>query len=84
MDKILNYWNKPEHAGYLFILPADPEYCMDSIAPGEFRYWSEILTGPVIDFVNNLTFYKDKDPEELLDKCQEASEKIINEKYGYQ
>ena len=62
----------------------DPEYCMDSIAPGEFRYWSEILTGPVIDFVNNLTFYKDKDPEELLDKCQEASEKIINEKYGYQ
>ena len=62
---------------------SDPEYCMDSIAPGEFRYWSEILTGPVIDFINNLTFYKDNDPKELLDKCQEAADTIINEKYGY-
>ncbi|WP_408072627.1 extracellular solute-binding protein [Butyrivibrio sp. JL13D10] len=61
----------------------DPEYCMDSIAPGEFRYWSEILTGPVIDLINNLTFYKDKDSSELLDKCQEAADTIINEKYGY-
>ena len=61
----------------------DPEYCMDSIAPGEFRYWSEILTGPVIDFINNLTFYKDNDPMELLDKCQQASDQIISEKYGY-
>ena len=56
---------------------------MASIAPGEFRYWSEILTGPVIDFINNLTFYKDNDPMELLDKCQKASDEIINEKYGY-
>lgn len=59
----------------------DPEYCMDSVAPGSFRCWGTILTGPLIQFFNTMTF--EDDITSVLEECQQEAEKIINEEYGY-
>lgn len=38
------------------ITVTDPEYCMDSVAPGNFRAWAPILSGPLTQFFNTMTF----------------------------
>ncbi len=59
----------------------DPEYCMDSVSPGSFRCWQPMLTGPLIQFFNTMTF--EEDITGVLEECQEAADKIIFEEYGY-
>ena len=63
------------------ITVTDPEYCMDSVAPGNFRAWAPILSGPLTQFFNTMTF--DEDTSTVLEDCQEEAERIINEEYGY-
>ena len=63
------------------ITVTDPEYCMDSVAPGNFRAWAPILTGPLTQFFNTMTF--DGDTSTVLEDCQKEAERIINEEYGY-
>ena len=63
------------------ITVTDPEYCMDSVAPGNFRAWAPILSGPLTQFFNTMTF--DGDTSTVLEDCQKEAERIINEEYGY-
>ena len=63
------------------ITVTDPEYCMDSVAPGNFRAWAPILSGPLTQFFNTMTF--DGDKSTVLEDCQKEAERIINEEYGY-
>ena len=63
------------------ITVTDPEYCMDSVAPGNFRTWAPILSGPLTQFFNTMTF--DGDTSTVLEDCQKEAERIINEEYGY-
>ena len=63
------------------ITVTDPEYCMDSVAPGNFRAWAPILSGTLTQFFNTMTF--DEDTSTVLEDCQEEAERIINEEYGY-
>lgn len=58
----------------------DPEYCMDSVAPGNFRCWSDILNGPLMQFFNTMTF--DEDTTTVLEDCQVEADKIIADEYG--
>ena len=62
------------------ITVTDPEYCMDSVAPGNFRAWAPILSGPLTQFFNTMTF--DGDTSTVLEDCQKEAERIINEEYG--
>lgn len=59
----------------------DPEYCMDSISPGSFRCWGAILTGPLIQFFNTMTF--EDDISTVLADCQKEADRIIADEYGY-
>ena len=61
----------------------DPAYCMDSVAPGNFKYWQDVLVGPLMDFFSNLTFEDQKPIEEVLDQCQKGADEIIKKGYGY-
>ena len=63
------------------ITVTDAEYCMDSVAPGNFRAWAPILSGPLTQFFNTMTF--DGDTSTVLEDCQKEAERIINEEYGY-
>ena len=63
------------------ITVTDPEYCMESVAPGNFRAWAPILSGPLTQFFNTMTF--DGDTSTVLEDCQKEAERIINEEYGY-
>ena len=63
------------------ITVTDSEYCMDSVAPGNFRAWAPILSGPLTQFFNTMTF--DGDTSTVLEDCQKEAERIINEEYGY-
>lgn len=62
------------------ITVTDPEYCMDSVAPGNFRAWAPILSGPLTQFFNTMTF--DGDTSTVLEDCQKEAERIISEEYG--
>ena len=62
------------------ITVTDPEYCMDSVAPGNFRAWAPILSGPLTQFFKTMTF--DGDTSTVLEDCQKEAERIISEEYG--
>ena len=70
-----------DNANMKAITVTDPEYCMDSVAPGNFRAWAPILSGPLTQFFNTMTF--DGDTSTVLEDCQKEAERIINEEYGY-
>lgn len=76
-----------ESAGYLAnermaaITVTDPEYCMDSVAPGSFRRWASILQGPLMQFFNTMVF--EEDTASILETCQAEADRIIEEEYGY-
>jgi multiple sugar transport system substrate-binding protein len=63
------------------ITVTDPEYCMDSVSPGSFRCWGSVLTGPLLEFFNTMTF--EEDTSSVLETCQEQADKIISDEYGY-
>lgn len=65
----------------LAITVTDPEYCMDSVSPGSFRCWAPVLTGPLIEFFNKMTF--EEDTSSVLEDCQKQAEEIIRNEYGY-
>ena len=70
-----------DNANMKAITVTDPEYCMDSVAPGNFRAWAPILSGPLTQFFNTMTF--DGDTSTVLEDCQKEAERIIDEEYGY-
>lgn len=70
-----------DNANMKAITVTDPEYCMGSVAPGNFRAWAPILSGPLTQFFNTMTF--DGDTSTVLEDCQKEAERIINEEYGY-
>lgn len=69
------------NADMLAITITDPSYCMDSVAPGNFRCWGAVLSQSLLDFFNKMTF--SDDISGVLDDCQASAEKIIAEEYGY-
>ena len=76
-----------ESAGYqanermAAITITDPEYMMDSVAPGSFRRWASMLQGPLIQFFNAMVF--EEDTAAILDECQAEADRIIKNEYGY-
>ena len=76
-----------ESAGYqanermAAITITDPEYIMDSVAPGAFRRWASMLQGPLIQFFNAMVF--EEDTAAILEECQAEADRIIKNEYGY-